>query len=132
MRAPSLCLRMLHSPMAFDQKCTTMPTMCATTALQWPSPVQHPIKPSMARSPALPHFAFLASTVMFVSHLTNATNLMHTPSMAPSVVSSANPNHIYNIWVPTKHKFIASHDVIVYEKVSTSDNNNPLPPATLS
>lgn len=37
----------------------------------------------------------------------------------------------YKVWVPSKHKFIASRDVIIYEKVLIlDDNNEPLLPPT--
>ena len=38
----------------------------------------------------------------------------------------------YKVWVPTKHKFVASRDVIIYEKVPTSDDDDPSPPTALS
>ena len=36
----------------------------------------------------------------------------------------------YKVWIPNKHKFVASRDVIVYEKVPMHDDDDELPPPT--
>ena len=39
----------------------------------------------------------------------------------------------YKVWIPNKHKFVASCDVIMYEKVPMHDDNDELPsPTTLT
>jgi len=38
----------------------------------------------------------------------------------------------YKVWIPSKHKFVASWDVIVYEKVFSQHDDNPIPHNTPS
>ncbi|KAG1746058.1 uncharacterized protein EDB91DRAFT_1246188 [Suillus paluster] len=86
------------------------------------SPKSLPMKSSTVANQMYLLYASLAPIVMSESYPNSEGSLMPTLLMAYSVV-----------WIPSKKKFISSHDVIVYEKIFSKpdDEHIPTPPPNI-